>query len=91
MLGQNFEAKPNAVMEPTPTKHALPFRAADFATLSDALDYAAQGETGANFYTRRAQLYATLPYRELQIAAQSLAPEGQSEQTRVRAMLRGVD
>ena len=53
---------------PTPKTHQHPFRAADFATLTDALDYAAQGETGANFYTRRGQLYASLPYRELQIA-----------------------
>ncbi|MGI9286835.1 MAG: fatty acyl-AMP ligase [Pseudomonadales bacterium] len=58
---------------PTPKSHQLPFRAANFATLTEALDYAAQGETGANFYTRRGQIYATLPYRELQIAAQSLA------------------
>ncbi len=58
---------------PTPKTHQHPFRAADFATLTEALDYAAEGETGANFYTRRGQLYASLPYRELQIAAQSLA------------------
>ncbi len=58
---------------PTPKSHQLPFRAANFATLTEALDYAAQGETGANFYTRRGQLYASLPYRELQIAARSLA------------------
>ncbi len=58
---------------PTPKTHELSFRAADFATLTEALDYAAQGETGANFYTRRGQLYASLPYRELQLAAQSLA------------------
>jgi fatty-acyl-CoA synthase len=45
--------------------HALPFRAADFATLAEALDYAAQGETGANFYTGRGQLYAAMPYSVL--------------------------
>ena len=51
--------------EPTPTLHNLPFRAADFSTLTEALDYAAQGETGANFYTGRGELYATLPYATL--------------------------
>jgi fatty-acyl-CoA synthase len=45
--------------------HTLPFRAADFATLAEALDYAAQGETGANFYTGRGQLYAAMPYSVL--------------------------
>lgn len=58
---------------PTPKSHQLPFRAANFTTLVEALDYAAQGETGANFYTRRGQLYASLPYRELRQASQSLA------------------
>lgn len=51
--------------ESTPTLHTLPFRAADFATLAEALDYAAQGETGANFYTGRGQLYAAMPYSVL--------------------------
>ncbi len=57
----------------TPTLHDLPFRAADFFTLSEALDYAAQGETGANFYTGRGELYATLPYAELRASARVLA------------------
>jgi fatty-acyl-CoA synthase len=59
--------------ESTPTLHTLPFRAADFATLADALDYAAQGETGANFYTGRGELYATLPYTLLRSEARVLA------------------
>ncbi|MEN8108917.1 MAG: fatty acyl-AMP ligase [Pseudomonadota bacterium] len=57
----------------TPTLHDLPFRAADFSTLADALDYAAQGDTGANFYTGRGVLYATLPYSELRATARVLA------------------
>jgi fatty-acyl-CoA synthase len=59
--------------ESTPTLHNLPFRAADFATLVDALDYAAQGDTGANFYTGRGQLYAVMPYAELREQAAVLA------------------
>ena len=57
----------------TPTSHSLPFRAADFATLVEALDYAAKGETGANFYTGRGAIYATLPYRELREQCLDLA------------------
>ncbi|HHJ14640.1 MAG TPA: fatty acyl-AMP ligase [Gammaproteobacteria bacterium] len=59
--------------ESTPTVHQLPFRAADFATLADALDYAAQGETGANFYTGRGERYASLPYATLRKQARILA------------------
>jgi len=57
----------------TPTVHNLPFRAADFATLTEALDYSAQGETGANFYTGRGELYATLPYGKLREESRVLA------------------
>ena len=57
----------------TPTLHDLPFRAADFASLSEALDYAARGNTGANFYTGRGKLYATLPYSQLCEGARVLA------------------
>ncbi len=59
--------------ESTPTLHNLPFRAADFATLPDALDYAAKGDTGANFYTGRGKLYAAMPYAELRDASRVLA------------------
>lgn len=59
--------------ESTPTLHKLPFRAADFTTLSEALDYAARGETGANFYTGRGELYATLPYATLREESRLLA------------------
>ncbi len=57
----------------TPTAHALTFRPADFATLTEALDYAAAGETGANFFTGRGDLYATISYRELRERCLELA------------------
>ncbi len=60
-------------LNPTPTNHSLQFRAADFATLTEALDYAAQGETGANFYTGRGGIYCALPYRELRLKSIELA------------------
>jgi fatty-acyl-CoA synthase len=57
----------------TPSRHALPFRPADFDTLTKALDYAAQGETGSNFYTGRGAIYASISYSELRTEALTLA------------------
>jgi len=57
----------------TPTVNPLPLRRADFATLADALDYAARGETGANFYAGSGKLATVLPYRVLREQAQELA------------------
>jgi fatty-acyl-CoA synthase len=45
---------------PTPTLDSLPRRFADFTTLGDALDYAANGRRGLNFHDARGQL--ALPY-----------------------------
>lgn len=52
-------------MNRTPTQHRLPMRHADFATLGEALDYAARGETGFNFYNGRGELSAALTYTAL--------------------------
>jgi fatty-acyl-CoA synthase len=60
--------------EVTPTANVrLPFRAGDFATLAEGLDYAAKGETGVNFFSSRGSLDTTLPYRELRRRALDLA------------------
>ena len=64
---------PHANVNTTPTHHELPFRSADFATLTEALDYAAMGETGSNFYTGRGAIYASLSYAELRTDALALA------------------
>lgn len=60
-------------LQPTRTTHALPLRAGDFTSLSESLDYAAQGETGVNFYTGGGVLYASLSYRELREQARTMA------------------
>ncbi|MCG6886033.1 MAG: fatty acyl-AMP ligase [Proteobacteria bacterium] len=60
-------------MQATPTKNNQPMRAADFPNLAAALDYAALGQTGSNFYTGRGELYAVLPYAELRVQALQLA------------------
>jgi len=60
-------------MEATPTEHQLPLRYGDFSSLAEALDYAARGETGANFYNGRGQLEAVLPYATLRDEAFEIA------------------
>jgi fatty-acyl-CoA synthase len=60
-------------MDATPAASDLPLRIADFSTLAEALDYAARGKTGYNYYTGGAKLYAKLPYAELRRDAQALA------------------
>ena len=49
----------------TPTLDAHDRRIADFATLGDALDYAAKGRRGMNFHDARGQLVRAYPYSEL--------------------------
>lgn len=49
------------------------YRPADFATLTQALDYAAQGQAGLNFYSGKGDLLEALNYSDLRGQAQSLA------------------
>ena len=49
----------------TPTLDDLPRRFADFATLGDALDYAASGTRGLNFHDARGTLVRPYPFAEL--------------------------
>jgi fatty-acyl-CoA synthase len=60
-------------LQPTPTENTITFRAADFSTLCEALDYAALGETGCNFYGSRGELCDVLSYADLRAQAVSLA------------------
>jgi fatty-acyl-CoA synthase len=53
----------------TPSSQQLKQRLADFPTLVDALDYAALGRTGMNYYDRRCRLTAVVEYRMLQLRA----------------------
>ncbi|MFZ5835932.1 MAG: fatty acyl-AMP ligase [Pseudomonadota bacterium] len=61
-------------------KEALPansgggiYRPADFTTLTQALDYAALGQAGLNFYSGKGELLEVLRYADLRTQAQSLA------------------
>lgn len=60
--------------EPTPTLHqGLVKRLADFSTIAEALDYAAKGQTGLNFYSGKGVLTEVLPYHRLRDEARLLA------------------
>lgn len=59
---------------PTATDSLLPsLRLADFATVTEALDYAAGGQTGLNFHTGRGEVAEALTYRDLRDQAHDLA------------------
>ena len=49
------------------------FRPGQFSTLTEALDYAALGHAGFNFYSAREELIEVLPYRALREQAISMA------------------
>jgi fatty-acyl-CoA synthase len=58
---------------PTGPNDTLPYRPGDFKHLAEALEYAAGGKTGYNFYDARGKLIAVLTYRELCERAKTLA------------------
>jgi fatty-acyl-CoA synthase len=64
----------------TPTLDKLPRRLADFGTVADALDYAAQGARGLNFHDARGTLTRAYTYAELRedalVAARRLVALG---------------
>ena len=60
-------------MEITPTKNTVPLRNGDFFSLAEALDYAATGQTGYNFYDGRGRLATVLSYAQLRTEACALA------------------
>ncbi len=59
---------------PTPGKNSsLAPKVGGFSTICEALDYAAQGETGYNFFNLRGEATAVLPYSDLREQARTLA------------------
>jgi fatty-acyl-CoA synthase len=55
------------------SNQSLPFRIAEFETLTEGLDYAARGETGCNFFSSRGQLLRAMTYGELRDEAVRMA------------------
>ncbi|SFP49631.1 fatty-acyl-CoA synthase [Nitrosomonas cryotolerans] len=74
-LTQAFDFQPSSESQitPTPTYHVLAQRLANFDTLTDALEYAAKGKTGFNFYDARGNLRSVLAYYALRQNARILA------------------
>ena len=70
-----------AALRPTPTAPERSLRIGDFATLAEALDYAALQPTGVNLHAVRGPLAEVLPYRLLREQARGLA---------VRLLARGL-
>ena len=72
-----------SLTSPTPTASGIALLSADFPTLADALDYAATGDSGFNYYDGRGALIAVLAYRELRVRAlemaRHLAPLGRGQ------------
>jgi fatty-acyl-CoA synthase len=73
--------------DPTPTADALPRRFADFATLGEALDYAAGGVRGLNFHDPRGVLTRAYAFSELRedalLAAYRLVAAGVRPEDRI--------
>ncbi len=66
--------KINATLNaPTPTINLLSQRRADFTTLVESLEYAAQGQTGYNFYDAKGNLKSVLAYKDLYVNSKVLA------------------
>jgi fatty-acyl-CoA synthase len=69
---KNKHQKQNS-MHPTPTNTALAVKTDGFTNLVDALEYAAKGDSGFNFYDHRGELESVLSYRDLRNEARVLA------------------
>jgi fatty-acyl-CoA synthase len=73
----NFEQKNRYLrqnsMQPTPINTKLAVKTDGFNNLVDALEYAAKGDSGFNFYDHRGELDSVMSYRELRLEARVLA------------------
>ncbi|MDE2388085.1 MAG: fatty acyl-AMP ligase [Betaproteobacteria bacterium] len=74
-LTQAFDFQPSSELRlmPTPTLNTLEQQLAGFDTLTSALEYAAGGVTGYNFYDARGNLRSILPYNLLRQNARTAA------------------
>ena len=75
--GNGFEntrkQKNQRSMRATPINGSLLFKTDGFDNLLDALEYAARGDSGFNFYNQRGELASVLTYRDLRDQAKALA------------------
>jgi len=66
-------ALPMSLVQPTTANKILPVKITGYTSLVDVLEYAAQGDTGYNFYDGRGRLGAVLSYADLRDQAKVLA------------------
>lgn len=62
-----------SLVQPTSTNKLLPVKISGYTSLVDVLEYAAQGDTGYNFYDGRGHLGSVLSYTDLRDQAKVLA------------------
>ena len=67
------ERTSDSSLRPTPVNKILPVKNIGFVNLADALDYAAGGDSGFNFFDHRGELDYVLSYRRLRDEAKTLA------------------
>ncbi|MBX9898693.1 MAG: fatty acyl-AMP ligase [Qipengyuania sp.] len=63
----------DAALTPTPNDCPLPRRRSDFATLNEAIDYAARSAKGLNFHDMRGTLERAYPFAEMRADAMAMA------------------
>ena len=68
-----MDARSKILMNPTQSNLTLPVRVSGYSNLIDALEYAAQGDTGFNFYDGRGRISSVLTYADLCHEAKVLA------------------
>jgi fatty-acyl-CoA synthase len=77
----------DAVLTPTPNDCDLPRRRSDFATFTEAVDYAARSAKGLNFHDMRGELVQVYPYARMREdalrVARQLAAAGIGKDDRV--------
>ena len=71
-LGKNDLTK---IVVPTPTDRGIPFKAVGFRSFAEALDYAAEGNSGVNFFSGKGQIEEVLPYQRLRLQSRQIAQQ----------------
>jgi len=72
-IGHNCKDSDSGLLRATPVNKSLALKPDGFTSLLDALDYAAGGESGFNFYNQHGELESVLSYSDLREQSMALA------------------
>ncbi|MGB5290652.1 MAG: AMP-binding protein, partial [Lysobacterales bacterium] len=72
-IGHNCKDSDSGLLRATPVNKSLALKPDGFTSLLDALDYAAGGESGFNFYNQHGELESILSYSDLREQSMALA------------------